>query len=305
MKLDSVEHGPGGDSSSVPQNFALDTDIGSDVDDILALATIQGSEELLLDLVTTVYGDVDLRARMVARFFSVSGGKRPVVVPGLSETRSGRAVWWPGHEGALMQGLPSEKINDDLDAIALLAKSSTVTAIAPLTNIAAALESSGSDIQEVYMMAGEFEEGRIEHNIKCDVEAAATVFENSVPVTVVGLDQTERVRLHASELKKIESSGPLGELLAAEMHQFWAFTNESSNVPHDPIAVLMMTSPELFQFARGRVTVVRSGPVEGRTRFDPDPHGPHRVVTAIHASAADQIVARILRATTQAVSPDR
>ncbi|MEU4604290.1 hypothetical protein AB0F43_15020 [Kribbella sp. NPDC023972] len=35
----------------------FDTDIGSDVDDVLALATIFGSPELDLAGVTTVYGD--------------------------------------------------------------------------------------------------------------------------------------------------------------------------------------------------------------------------------------------------------
>lgn len=42
----------------------LDTDIGTDVDDTLALAVLLGSPEIDLLGVTTVYGDVTLRARM-------------------------------------------------------------------------------------------------------------------------------------------------------------------------------------------------------------------------------------------------
>ena len=42
----------------------LDTDIGSDVDDILALAMLAKSPELDLIGITTVYGDTIRRARI-------------------------------------------------------------------------------------------------------------------------------------------------------------------------------------------------------------------------------------------------
>lgn len=45
----------------------LDTDIGTDVDDILALGLALCAPEIELAAVTVVYGDVDLRARMVAK----------------------------------------------------------------------------------------------------------------------------------------------------------------------------------------------------------------------------------------------
>jgi len=47
--------------------ITLDTDIGSDVDDLLALAMILGSPQLDLQIVTTVYGDTAFRARIVHR----------------------------------------------------------------------------------------------------------------------------------------------------------------------------------------------------------------------------------------------
>lgn len=277
--------------------FVLDTDIGTDVDDILALALILGSPEVRLNAVTTVYGDVRLRAQMVARTLNVACRPLDTIVAGRSETRSGRAVWWAGHEGALMPDLVNESIDETSDPIQVLATSERVAAIAPLTNIAEAVERTGSCIREIYMMAGEFVDGTIEHNIKCDVDAADAVFCSNVPITVVGLDQTEKVRLGPSALEKFTANGPLGELLAAEMRQFWQFTHEHSNVPHDPIAILMMTSPELFRFDRGRISVTASGPTAARTSFTRDPQGPHRVVTSLDEfKAAEGVVTRILRA---------
>lgn len=51
----------------------LDTDIGTDVDDCLALALILGSPELALAGITCVYGDVDLRARMTLKLLRLRG----------------------------------------------------------------------------------------------------------------------------------------------------------------------------------------------------------------------------------------
>ena len=277
--------------------FALDTDIGTDVDDMLAIATILGSPELEMPLVTTVYGDVLLRAQMVARTLAAAGRSGVEVVPGLESTRSGRAVWWPGHEGALMPDLDRETVHTQLDAPTRLAETATIVAIGPLTNVAAAIERPDSTIRRVVLMGGDFSTGRVEHNIRCDAAAAAVVFDAGIPVDAVGIDLTERVKLATAEIGAIEQAGPLGRLLAAEMRQFWEFRNESHNVPHDPIAVLMLARPELFEFAVGRVVVETTGDGEGATVFHPDPDGPHRVVVDMDADAvAGEILARILRA---------
>lgn len=281
----------------MPERFTLDTDIGSDVDDILALAMALGSAELDLVAVTTVYGDSRLRAQIAARMLRVAGRGGIPVLAGLAATRSGREVWWAGHEGALMPGLEAETV-DAGDAVALLASQKTIAAIAPLTNIAAALEQEASQIARIHLMAGEFQSGVPEHNIKCDVDAAAAVFASGVPVVVIGLEQTERTRIGPADLSVIAASGPLGGFLAAEIEQFWAFTGNAFNVPHDPLALLTVACPQLFEFQRGRVTVSTSGDCLGVTRFELDPSGPHSIVSDYDpALAAAEISSRILAAT--------
>ncbi len=288
----------------MPHPIVLDTDIGTDVDDILALSMILGSPELDLTAVTTVYGDVRLRARMIARTFAVARAARPAIVPGLGPTRSGRPVWWPGHEGRLMADLDRETIDDDLDAIDVLAAAGTVAAIGPLTNVAAMTEAGRRTVDRVVIMGGEFRDGRAEHNIVCDVDAAEVVFRSGVPVTAVGLDQTERVRITERSLETIESAGPLGELLSGEVRQFWSFAQQDYNVPHDPVAVLAIARPDLFTTVRGRIAVVRSGPDAGVTAFVPEPDGPHRVVTDLDTeNVAAEIVSRIVAASVRNLAP--
>jgi purine nucleosidase len=276
----------------VPTSLILDTDIGTDVDDVLALTAILGSPELDLAGVTTVYGDVLLRARMVARLARVAGRSVGPVVPGRGETRSGREVFWAGHEGALMPDLDQEEI-DGGDPIALLAGSSTVLAIGPLTNLAAAVEVAGHRIGQVFLMGGDFTTGKVEHNIKCDVAAAAVVFGSGVPATVIGLEQTTRLRLDAAMVAELEGAGALGELLGAEIRQYWAYREQDFNVPHDPAAVLTMVEPELFSFATGRIVVED----DGLTRFSVEEGGPHRIVTELDPErVARRIVDRMLGA---------
>ena len=69
----------------MPTRVILDTDIGTDVDDCLALALLFGSPEIALAGITCVYGDVALRARMVRKLLALRGLSGIPVLEGASE----------------------------------------------------------------------------------------------------------------------------------------------------------------------------------------------------------------------------
>ena len=54
----------------MPSRLVIDTDIGTDVDDLWTLAMVPGLPGVRLEAVTIVYGDTERRARMAA-----SGGE--------------------------------------------------------------------------------------------------------------------------------------------------------------------------------------------------------------------------------------
>jgi len=274
-----------------PRRVVLDTDIGSDVDDLLALAMLLGSPEWDVAAVSTVYGDTVRRARMVRRAYRLAHRPAPPIAAGARETRSGRPVWWAGHEGKLMPDLDAEPVDQTLDATALLRSGAIVAAIGPLTNVAAAIGRQHR-IERLVVMGGNFASDEPEHNIKSDVAAAQAVFDAGVPALVTGIDQTGRVVLDEDAVAAIRSSGSLGELLAAEIQQFRAWLGRP-NSPHDPIAILAAIRPDLFTVVSGRITVDPAGATTLHRRDD----GPHRVVVDLDPPAVlAEIVTRVRRA---------
>src|SRR5512133_3786107 len=79
----------------------LDTDIGTDVDDAVALALAARSPELDLLGVGTVFGDVVLRAQIARTILGLAGDSRTPVAAGCGTTLRGRIPprAMLGHEG--------------------------------------------------------------------------------------------------------------------------------------------------------------------------------------------------------------
>lgn len=283
----------------------LDTDIGSDVDDLLALALIFGTPAIDLVGVTTVYGDTLLRARLAKRVARLAGRDVPVVA-GESQPISGREVWWAGHEGALYEDLESETV-EGTDAVAHLVETVLadpggvdVVAIGPLTNIAAAIRRDprfAAAVRHLWIMGGSFTTDEPEHNLRSDTTAAEIVFGSGIPITVSGLDVTRRVTIGGDALARIAESGSLGALIDAEVRQWWEYWSTEWNVPHDPVTVLTLTEPELFEFSpAGAVTIEGTGEDAGVSRFQPGA-GVVRITTGLDAVAvAERIVEGIVGA---------
>ncbi|WP_035749167.1 nucleoside hydrolase [Arthrobacter sp. 35W] len=294
---------------SAQHRIILDTDIGSDVDDALALALILGSPEAELLAVTTVYGDTLLRARLAKRFGALAG-RTVDVYCGIQTPRSGREVWWPGHEGSLHDGLDTEDIHQDEDAVANLVRRVSeqpgeidVVAIGPLTNIAAAIDADPAferNVRHLWIMGGAFDTNEPEHNFRSDDEAARVVFDSALNITVSGLEVTRQVEMGRDQLALIAAAGPLGAALDADIRQWWAFWNEEWNVPHDPITVLTLLRPDLFDLSTpGTVSIAIGGESAGLSTFTPNVHGRVRRVTGLNAkSVAAEISSRIVKAGT-------
>ena len=150
---------PSGSDVRIP--VLLDTDIGSNVDDLLALLFALGSTKLILVGAATVYGDTELRARVASSVLEMAGRVDVPVGCGIETPLSGKPVFWPGHEGEGYNlsgnpdpGTPASSLYES--ALAEHGANLVVAAIDPLTNVATALQSASTMSRCVVDMAGQF-----------------------------------------------------------------------------------------------------------------------------------------------------
>ncbi len=293
-------------AAGVGRRVVLDTDIGTAVDDAIALAVLLGSDEVELIGCTTVYGDTQLRARIAQRVIELSGrawGSIPCI-PGVEEPLSGKEVWWAGHEGQLYHPM-AELPRRDWDAPEWLVERAAerpgeidIVAIGPLSNIAAALRLDpefAHDVRRLWIMGGRGDGApEIEHNFGSDAVAAAEVLASDLPITLVGIDLTTRVRLHEDQVRGMGGDTPLGRLLAREAREWNARRHEDGTCPHDATAVLAMLRADLFSCRDAALQVITSGPDAGRcVAIDrADSVGPERQVVG---DVSPGVEAEILR----------
>jgi len=262
----------------MPTRLILDTDIGTDVDDILALGEILGSPELKLEGVTCVYGDVRLRARMVLKVFQLRGVSGIPVLAGAARPLLGqKPVHWAGHEG---KGL-LEPEDDALkpgpehapDFIVRMVMDNPgqihLVGIGPLTNIAQAflLEPElAQNLAHLTLMGGvvrnidRLDLPYCEYNIRCDPEAAQIVFNAGAPLTVVPLDVTTMVRMQPAGVEQIKQAGtPYHQAIARQVELYPHYREHNFTFTHDPLAVATLIRPDLVMLRDLHVDVETGG----------------------------------------------
>jgi purine nucleosidase len=262
----------------MPTRVILDTDIGTDVDDCLALALLLASPELALEGVTTVYGDVQLRARMVLKLLKLAGRADVPVLAGAGQTLLGlREIYWAGHEGeGLVQPEDEALRPGDEHGVDYLVRTVMenpgeihLLAIGPLTNVALALRREPrlfEHLAGLTIMGGAsrsplFPSWRYaEHNILCDPEAALIVLQDPTPKTLVPLDVTTRVSIRREDVARVRAVGtPFHEAVAGQVERYPRFAGHGSTFLHDPLAAALLVRSSLCQTTPLRVDVETQG----------------------------------------------
>jgi inosine-uridine nucleoside N-ribohydrolase len=142
----------------------------------------------------------------------------------------------------------------------------------PLTNVALAMRQDPGFAQRlagICLMGGGALGGNVtvaaEFNVYADPEAAAIVFDAPCPVHMCGLDLTHQVCASpalALELRAI--GGPAAtlcaEIIETELAAFGRYATSSPLPPlHDPVALLAVTHPHLFERRPAPITVELGG----------------------------------------------
>ncbi|MDI6806845.1 MAG: nucleoside hydrolase [Candidatus Aenigmarchaeota archaeon] len=274
----------------------LSTDIGSDVDDALALWYCIKHPQIKLEAVVTVYGKVNLRAKIAQRMLDLAGYDAKVA-PGFSYTRTkGKEIWHTGVEGyGILSKEEIEKSEKDATDIAVGVgilykeilenpKEIDLISIGPLTNIAAHVHTKViENIKHLYLMGGaikyphELNENNLyehhplpepEHNIRCDPDAARDVFDSSLPITLVPLDITRKVLLDEADINLMRARNTELSNAVVSMLDYWLDYRSqqerkkiTSTALNDPLAVGVMLNPDIVKMKKAKIKV----DTEGRT----------------------------------------
>ncbi len=275
----------------------LDTDIGSDIDDAVALSYLLRQPRCELLGITTVSGDTRQRAACAEILCAEAGrldipihcGAEQVLLlgPGQPEVPQYHAIKHRPHH----LDRPLHTAVDFLrKTIRQRPGEITLLTIGPLTNIALLFAMDPeipSLLKNHVAMAGEFfvqsERHFREWNILVDPVASAMVY--STPhkdFTSIGLDVTLQCALPAPEVRKKFQTKPLNIVL--EMAQVW-FQKVDRVIFHDPLAAAVIFEPGLCQYETGRVKVTVDADQEksGATLFTSPASGPvsHRVAKSV------------------------
>jgi len=261
------------------------------LDDALAIMLALRSPEVRVELVTTVAGNgpIEMTTRNALRLLQYLGAEDVPVSSGadsplrrpfhdalgyhgpdalggvaLAESRTS-AIALPAHE-ALFQfvaSAPGERI---------------LVATGPLTNVALAIQwhpEMAAMLRQLVVMGGAFrltpcgygnETPFAEYNVWQDPEAAAVVFSSGAPVSIVGLDVTNRpsASLDTAALERLRAGRSPASRLAADILAF-ALQRHPLFAMHDPLAFAALLDPALFAFATGEA-IVNTGDGEQRGR---------------------------------------
>lgn len=280
-----------------PIPVILDTDIGDDIDDALALAFALQSPELDVRAVITVLQHRERRADLVWKILQLygrtdvpvgMGAEQPLLAPPRTGEVRQTAALGPGDR------LPEQRRRNGLELLLETCRRSsekiTLLAYGPLTNVALALKAEprlAEKIERLVLMNGVFFRPGLEYNTVRDPEAATVVFASGLPIITVGLDVTMQCRLEPADMDRLAASDLHAVKFLRELIRLWQGGRpEQRPVLHDPLAVAVTFRPDLVRLETGRVEVETRGQFDrtyGMTLFRRDPKGLAQVAAEVRA----------------------
>ena len=262
------------------RRILIDCDPG--IDDALAILMALAAPELDVVGITSVGGNVGIGAttRNALALATLAGRRVPVArgadLALVAEKRRAESVH--GADGLGGVSLPAPAYAEEKasawdfirDKAAEFPGELEIVAIGPLTNVALALSAypeTRKRIKAIHLMGGAIGFGNAtpaaEFNIVADPHAAAAVFQSGVPVTMFGLDVTNRAALTEAGLAELRAVGgrvlsPCCAMLDHYLAAYRSFGRDALAL-HDPLVVAWLIDPSLVETKDYRVDVETDG----------------------------------------------
>ena len=282
--------------TTIPLKVLLDTDIGSDIDDAVALSYLLKKPSCNLLGVTTVTGDAVNRARLVKALCEAAGKNIPIY-PGIEnpliiaqrQHSAPQASRLSGKQNSFPKGQAIEFMRT---TIRQNPGEVTLLAVGPFTNIATLFKIDPEIphlLKELVVMGGKFSDyptpwGPTEWNAIVDPHATDIVFSSEAPLRAFGLDVTWQLSMTPDQVTHKFRGDKLLDIVL-DWSSVWFQERELLHF-HDPLAAAALFEPEICTYKRGEVNVeLAKGAHKGVTHFNPDQASRRQFATSVDGSA--------------------
>ncbi|MEE1657686.1 nucleoside hydrolase [Microvirga sp. CF3062] len=301
-----------------PRLTVIDTDPG--IDDAIGILLALASPDFTVAGITTVAGNIGIETttRNAGRLLAFAGREDVPVFQGAAAplSRMGpEPLNLHGEDGIGGVALPDPaRPPESPHAVEWLADflldqpegMVDVLALGPLTNLARIVlerPAAAKRIGRIIAMGGAIHEHgnvgpRSEFNLWADPEATAVVVASGLPLVLIPLDVTRRVRATREFVERLAASGkPMATMVASLIESYFeAETSRESRPLHDPCVMLYVLSPELFRVEELRLSVDTGG-AEMAGALTINPEGDLvKVALGVDGLAALDLLARRLTA---------
>ena len=271
------------------QKVILDVDTGCD--DAVAMLMAGHHPALEFVAVLPVHGNVHLEVTLENTLKLLSAGKLehvPVYV-GANAPLIGPIIAGDGDQ-IIRLPFPESSIQpQELHAVNFLidyymsgaGKDTIYMPIGPLTNLALALRIEpklAERIPKIVTMGGAYIEGNTtpsaEFNILADPEAAHIVYSAGIPITMIGLEVTDKAEIRKEDVKRIREIGTPWADAAAEIINIiidihMKYPGRTGGIVYDACAVAAVIDPTVFQAKPMHIDIEINGTyTRGRTVAD-------------------------------------
>jgi inosine-uridine nucleoside N-ribohydrolase len=244
--------------TSSPQKIIIDTDIGDDIDDAFAVALALRSPELQILGISTTFGDVDTRAKLLDRLLGEAGRPDIPVAIGIRDPKIQTAFSQRAYAeaGRFARKSHPDAVDFILDQIRKNPGEITLVTIGALVNVGAMIDKDAQtfhQLKRVVLMGGSIYRGYgdlgytkphgpdAEWNIKLDVASARKLLASGVPVFMMPLDSTQ---LKLDEVKRaivFQAATPLTDALTLLYHEW----GQETPTLFDPMTIAFIDDPKL------------------------------------------------------------
>ncbi len=262
----------------------IDTDIGDEIDDALALTLALKCDKIDVVGITTTYMDTIFRAKLVKKFLTAFSKPNVPCYAGYGKTQDG-FNFHPLNDKEVYDGLyqdfsvnenPEDAVDFIIDSCYKYGKDLTVVAIGPFTNIAKVIQKDASalkQIKQVVIMGGAYFKQYADWNVFCDTISSKVMFDELPNIYAVGADVTHKLVVPQNLTDKLINydGADEGVKLLSKHAKVWqkasekAWHDKPELVLHDPLAVYSVIDKSFVTSEKAPVFVITDGAMKGFT----------------------------------------